>query len=96
MSTFEIIAGHGNARQGGRIGLWSRNRRARRVAFIPAPILRLEDRQLLSQTFTVVDPVNDGSTGSLDWAIQQVNEDTTDSSSSPDVIDFNIPARARS
>ena len=54
----------------------------------PSPLLRLEDRQLLSNTFTVTSAVNDGSMGSLNWAIEQVNGDTTDSASSPDVIDF--------
>ncbi len=57
---------------------------------IPEPVHPLEERRLLSMTFTVTDPVNDGSTGSLNWAIEQVNEDTTDSPISPDVIAFNI------
>ena len=63
----------------------------RRAAVILGPVYSLESRRMLSQTFTVTDPVNDGSTGSLNWAVQQVNEDTTDSTSSPDVIDFDIP-----
>ncbi len=64
--------------------------RRRRRTVIPEPVHPLEERRLLSMTFTVTDPVNDGSTGSLNWAIEQVNEDTTDSPSSPDLIAFNI------
>jgi hypothetical protein len=77
---------HRNAR--GRRGGTSRRRP---TAVILGPVYSLESRRLLSQTFTVTNPVNDGSTGSLNWAILQVDEDTTDSSSSPDVIDFDIP-----
>ncbi len=66
-------------------------RRRRQSAAILGPVFSLESRRMLSQTFTVTDPVNDGSTGSLNWAVDQVNVDTTDSSSSPDVIDFDIP-----
>ncbi len=73
--------------ESGRLGRGKRHRRA----VILGPVYSLESRRLLSQTFTVTDPVNDGSTGSLDWAVQQVSSDTTDSSSSPDVIDFDIP-----
>jgi hypothetical protein len=47
----------------------------------------LEQRELLS-TFTVTNTLNDGSTGSLRWAINQVNSDT---GPFPDPIDFNIP-----
>jgi hypothetical protein len=68
-----------------------RDGRRRAPAVILAPVHTLESRRLLSQTFTVTNPVNDGSTGSLNWAILQVNEDTTDSTTSPDVIDFNVP-----
>ncbi len=68
-----------------------RSRRRHRRAALLGPVSLLESRRLLSQTFTVTNPVNDGSTGSLSWAILQVDEDTTDSTSSPDVIDFNIP-----
>ena len=74
-----------------RIRRRSRDRRRRQMKLIPNPLVRLEDRQLLSQTFTVTDPVNDGSTGSLNWAIGQVNADTTDLATSPDIIAFDIP-----
>jgi hypothetical protein len=74
-----------------RRGRRGRNDRRRRSAVSLGPVYTLESRRLLSQTFTVTNPVNDGSTGSLSWAILQVDEDTTDSTSSPDVIDFNIP-----
>ena len=72
-------------------GRWGHKGLRRRQAVILGPVYSLESRRLLSQTFTVTNSVNDGSTGSLNWAITQVNEDTTDSTSSPDVIDFNIP-----
>jgi uncharacterized repeat protein (TIGR01451 family) len=49
----------------------------------------LERRALLS-TYTVTNTLDDGSTGSLPWAISEVNQDTTDKSSQPDVIDFDI------
>jgi parallel beta-helix repeat protein len=48
-------------------------------------------------TFPVTTTVDDGLgdiTGSLSWAIGQVNGDTTDSSASPDMISFNIPGNA--
>jgi hypothetical protein len=54
---------------------------------MPNPLVRLEDRQLLS-TFTVTSTGNDGSTGTLLWAINQVNSDT---GPFPDKIDFNFP-----
>ena len=54
---------------------------------VPTPLLRLEDRQLLS-SFTVTRTGIDGSTGTLLWAINQVNADT---GPFPDTIDFNIP-----
>ncbi|MGP0066019.1 MAG: beta strand repeat-containing protein [Isosphaeraceae bacterium] len=41
-------------------------------------------------TFTVTDTLDDGSIGSLPWAITQVNQDTTDTSANPDTIDFDI------
>ncbi len=65
--------------------------RRRRHAVIPEAVFPLEERRLLSQTFTVTDTNSDYNMGSLNWAIQQVNVDTSDSGSSPDVIDFNIP-----
>jgi uncharacterized repeat protein (TIGR01451 family) len=49
----------------------------------------LERRALLS-TYTVTNTLDDGSMGSLPWAISEVNQDTTDKSSQPDVIDFDI------
>ncbi len=49
----------------------------------------LEDRMLLSP-FVVVN-TNDSGTGSLRAAITQVNSDLTDTSASPDQIDFDIP-----
>ena len=47
---------------------------------------RLEPRQLLSNTYTVTNTNDDTNSGSLRWAIGQVNKDST-----PDVIDFTIP-----
>ena len=64
----------------------SRKSRRRRLALIPDALLRLEDRQLLS-TFTVTSTGIDGSTGTLLWAINQVNADT---GPFPDTIDFDI------
>ncbi len=80
--------GYEGRRERARLG---RDKRRRRSAAILGPVFSLESRRMLSQTFTVTDPVNDGSTGSLNWAVLQVNLDTTDSTSSPDVIDFDIP-----
>ncbi len=51
----------------------------------------LEQRQLLSNVFAVTNTLDDGSTGSLRWAIGQVNADTTDSTAIPDQIQFHIP-----
>jgi hypothetical protein len=53
----------------------------------PSGIERLEERTLLS-TFTVVNTLDDGSTGSLRWAIMQVD---ADKSKKVDTIDFDIP-----
>jgi hypothetical protein len=50
-------------------------------------VQELEARTLLS-TFTVTDTLDDGNTGSLRWAINQVNADT---GTGVDTIDFNIP-----
>ena len=61
-------------------------RRSRRTRF-PWGTEQLEERILLS-TFTVVNTLDDGSTGSLRWAITQVN---ADKSKAVDTIDFNIP-----
>ncbi len=48
----------------------------------------LEERVMLSMTFTVTSTLDDGSTGSLRWAIEQVNADR---GKQVDTIDFNIP-----
>ena len=80
-----LLACQHNARPA-MIGFRSRKNRRRRFALIPAPVLQLEDRQLLS-TFNVTSTADDGSTGTLRWAINQVNSDT---GPFPDTIDFNI------
>ena len=80
-----LLACQHNARPA-MIGFRSRKNRRRRCALIPAPLLQLEDRQLLS-TFNVTSTADDGSTGTLRWAINQVNSDT---GPFPDTIDFNI------
>jgi uncharacterized repeat protein (TIGR01451 family) len=64
-------------------------RRAARRAGNRVQFEQLERRELLS-SYTVTNTLDDGSMGSLPWAITQVNQDTTDTSSSPDVIDFDI------
>ncbi len=51
---------------------------------------RLEDRTVPS-TFTVTNTLDDGSTGSLRWAINQVNADPMATAAQPDTIAFNIP-----
>jgi hypothetical protein len=51
----------------------------------------LEDRTVPT-TFTVTNTLGDGSVGSLAWAINQVNADTTDTAAQPDTINFNITA----
>ena len=51
----------------------------------------LEGRQLLSSVFRVTSSADDGSTGTLRWAINQVNADATDSVASPDRIVFGMP-----
>lgn len=56
-----------------------------------ATIELLEGRALLSTTYTVTRGADDSNTGSLRWAINQVNADLTDSPASPDHIEFNIP-----
>jgi hypothetical protein len=70
----------------------NRSRTARRRAAVASMgrFEALEARQLLS-TFTVTSTLDDGSTGTLRWAIGQVNADTADSAASPDEIAFNIP-----
>jgi hypothetical protein len=51
----------------------------------------LEDRTVPT-TFVVTNTLGDGTVGSLAWAINQVNTDTTDTAAQPDVINFNITA----
>jgi Bacterial Ig-like domain (group 3) len=69
----------------------SRTARRRRASVASKGRLEaLEARQLLS-TFTVTSTLDDGSTGTLRWAIGQVNADTADSAASPDRVAFNIP-----
>jgi hypothetical protein len=51
----------------------------------------LEDRTVPT-TFVVTNTLGDGSVGSLAWAINQVNADTTDTAAQPDTINFNITA----
>ena len=60
-----------------------RGRRGKRIWTVQ----ELEPRMLLS-TFTVTDTYDDTNTGSLRWAIGQVNSDT---GTGVDKIDFNIP-----
>src|SRR5689334_12879137 len=50
----------------------------------------MERRVLLAQTFTVTSTLDDGSTGSLRWAIGQVN---ADNGTDVDTIAFNIPGQ---
>jgi Bacterial Ig domain/Periplasmic copper-binding protein (NosD) len=49
---------------------------------------RLEERILLSKTFTVTNTLDNSKAGSLRWAINQVNADR---GKTVDTIDFNIP-----
>jgi hypothetical protein len=49
----------------------------------------LEDRTVPT-TFTVTNTLGTTAVGSLAWAINQVNADTTDTAAQPDVINFNI------
>jgi hypothetical protein len=51
---------------------------------------RLEDR-LAPATFTVTNTFDDGSPGSLRWAVNQIIADPNDTAVQPDVIAFNIP-----
>jgi hypothetical protein len=50
-------------------------------------LLRLEERLLLSTTFTVTNTLDNSKTGSLRWAIKQVN---ASKGNTVDTIDFNI------
>ncbi len=75
--------GHSESARRGRVGGERRRRRARRAWAVQ----ELEARTMLS-TFTVTDTLDDGNTGSLRWAINQVNADT---GTGADTIDFNIP-----
>ncbi len=73
----------------GRIPLGrARSRRSRRGnSSFARHMERLEERLLLS-TFTVTDLLDDGNPGSLRWAINEVNGDT---SRGTDTIDFDVP-----
>ena len=51
----------------------------------------MEERLLLSQTFTVINTLDDTNPGSLRGAIGQVDADTTDTAAAPDTIAFAIP-----
>jgi hypothetical protein len=51
----------------------------------------LEDRTVPT-TFTVTNTLGDATVGSLAWAINQVNADTTVTAANPDTINFNITA----
>ncbi len=66
----------------------NRGERRRRLAMTPDLFRRLEERCLLS-VYTVTDPSDDGSSGTLRSIINQVNGDST-----PDTIDFNLPGSA--
>jgi hypothetical protein len=46
----------------------------------------------VGQVFVVTNNLDDGSTGSLRWAITQVDNDLSDSATQPDLIAFNINA----
>ena len=59
---------------------------SRRRRHVPCVQL-LEQRVLLSNTYTVTNTLDDGSVGSLRWAIEQVDHDT---GGGADTIDFNI------
>ena len=87
MSLLSQIDGKFRAR---RIGKSRRDRFAkrRRLAITPDVLRLLEERCLLS-VYTVTDPSDDGSSGTLRSIIEQVNSDTT-----PDTIDFNLPGSA--
>src|SRR5215475_2837597 len=71
-------------------GSWtSRSRNAHRRRVVRRWVLQqLEERTLLSTTYTVINTADTGD-GSLRWAIQQVNADT---SADADTIAFSIPA----
>ncbi len=76
-----------NSRSGSRHGrAWASQRRRRRARRTWA-VQELEPRMMLS-TFTVTDTLDDTNTGSLRWAIGQVNSDT---GTGVDTIDFDIP-----
>src|SRR5262245_30415704 len=64
-----------------------RPRRAARRGCRPWDIQPLEERQLLSSTYTVISTADDGSDGTLRWAIGQVNSDPGPDA---DTIDFAI------
>ncbi len=69
-----------------------RSKRHARLALARRPLEALEARSLLSQVFTVTNTSDNTSTGSLRWAIGQVNADATDTLDQQDQIRFAIPA----
>ncbi len=73
---------------GNNVSRRSRGAKRRRAAVAFDPLLLLEERCLLS-VYTVTDPTDDGSSGTLRSIIGQVNSDTT-----PDTIDFDLPGTA--
>ncbi len=78
---------------------WHRKLRERRARHASRPVLvALETRTLLSEIqpavasqFVVNSTKDDGSAGTLRWAINKVNGDFSDTSANPDVISFQIP-----
>ncbi len=80
---FERVGHSDSSRHGRARGDRRRRRRARRIWAVQ----ELEARTMLS-TFTVTDTLDDGNTGSLRWAINQVDADT---GTGVDTIDFDIP-----
>jgi hypothetical protein len=68
-----------------------RPRRAARRGCRPWDVQPLEERQLLSSTYTVISTADDGSDGTLRWAIGQVNSDPAPDA---DTIDFAIAGSA--
>ena len=69
-----------------RRGRARRDQRRRRQGWRIGGVQELEARMMLS-TFTVTDTLDDGNTGSLRWAINQVNADT---GTGVETIDFDI------
>jgi hypothetical protein len=71
-------------------------RSARATRTLPRKRVRLQLEALEGRTaaavFTVTNTFDDGSVGSLRWAITQVNNDSSDTAAQPDLIAFNINA----